>query len=116
MGSYVARARPRAAKDVSMAGLAGTTGMLAEASGLGAVLDVTAVPRPAGASVGDWLTCFPGFAMVTADRRGRETAPAGPAASAVCGELTTEPGVGLRWPDGVVTRVVQSTVTGLGRA
>ena len=47
------RARPAAAKDVSMAGIAGTLGMLAEASGCGAVLDVAAVPRPAGAT---WAT------------------------------------------------------------
>ncbi|WP_127783681.1 MSMEG_0567/sll0787 family protein [Rhodococcus sp. X156] len=116
MGSFVARARPAAAKDVSMAGLAGTTGMLAEASGLGAVLDVAALPRPRGAAMGDWMTCFPGFAMVTADRPGRAVPPAGPATSAVCGELTTEPGVSLRWPDGMTTRAVHSTVTGLGAA
>ena len=115
MASFVARTRPAAAKDISMAGIAGTTGMLAEASGLGAVLDA-AVPRPPGTTAGDWMTCFPGFAMITADRRGSAPAPAGPATSAVCGELTYEPGVSLRWPDGVTTRVVHSTVTGLGRA
>ncbi|MBJ7350980.1 MAG: GNAT family N-acetyltransferase, partial [Rhodococcus sp.] len=59
-----------AAKDVSMSGLVGTTGMLAEASGCRAVLDVEAIPAPEAAAPGDWLTCFPGFAMVTA-----ETAP-----------------------------------------
>ncbi|MFZ2177323.1 MAG: MSMEG_0567/sll0787 family protein [Rhodococcus sp. (in: high G+C Gram-positive bacteria)] len=116
MGSFVARTRPAAAKDVSMAGLAGTTGMLAEASGTGAVLDVAAIPVPDGAAMGDWMSCFPGFAMVTADRPGRGVAPAGPATSAICGQLTNEPGVGLRWPDGVITRAVRSTVTGLGRA
>jgi AIR synthase-related protein len=66
MQSFVGRARPRAAKDVSMAGLVGTLGMLAEASGCGAVLDVASVPRPSAATIGDWLTCFPGFAMITA--------------------------------------------------
>ncbi|ANS31390.1 hypothetical protein R1CP_33875 [Rhodococcus opacus] len=116
MASFVARTRPAAAKDISMAGIAGTTGMLAEASGLGAVLDVASVPRPPGTTAGDWMTCFPGFAMITADRRGSAPAPAGPATSAVCGQLTYEPGVSLRWPDGVTTRVVHSTVTGLGRA
>jgi len=116
MASFVARTRPAAAKDISMAGIAGTTGMLAEASGLGAVLDVASVPRPPGTTAGDWMTCFPGFAMITADRRGSAPASAGPATSAVCGELTYEPGVSLRWPDGVTTRVVHSTVTGLGRA
>ena len=49
-----------------MAGIVGTLGMLAEASGCAAVLDVADVPRPDAASMGDWLTCFPGFAMLTA--------------------------------------------------
>ncbi|MGP4014476.1 MSMEG_0567/sll0787 family protein [Saccharopolyspora sp. 5N708] len=112
----VAAARPAAAKDVSMAGIAGTLGMLAEASGCGAVLDVAAVPRPRGASVGDWLTCFPGFAMLTADEADAPAPPAGPATSAVCGALTSAPGVGLRWPDGEITPAVTGPVTGLGTA
>lgn len=108
---------PTAAKDVSMSGLVGTTGMLAEASGCRAVLDVAAVPAPRGTTYGDWLTCFPGFAMVTAERapapRERAGLP-GFVTTAVCGELTTGSGVGLRWPDGVVTEAVTSTVTGMG--
>ncbi|SEQ45877.1 MSMEG_0567/sll0787 family protein [Microlunatus flavus] len=115
MGSLVARTRPAAAKDVSMAGLVGTLGMLAEASGCGAVLDVADVPTPAGATTGDWLTCFPGFAMVTADEPGRAPAPAGPATTAACGALTPGDGVGLRWPDGRTTPAL-TTVTGLGPA
>jgi selenophosphate synthetase-related protein len=100
-----------------MAGVVGTLGMLAEASGCGAILDVAAVPRPAAASAGDWLTCFPGYAMLTAhthDAAG--PLPAGPAVSAVCGELTEGQGVGLRWPDGEVTQAVAGMVTGLGPA
>lgn len=116
MASFVSRAAPKAAKDVSMAGLAGTTGMLAEASGTGAVLDIASIPKPDAASMGEWITCFPGFAMITADRPGAATAPSGPALSAVCGELTDIPGVALRWPDGITTRAVTSTVTGLGEA
>jgi putative N-acetyltransferase (TIGR04045 family) len=85
--------RPAAAKDVSMAGVVGTLGMLAEASGTGAVLDVAAVPRPVGATVADWLTCFPGFAL-----------------------LTDTAGVALRWPDGELTEAVAGGVTGLGAA
>ncbi|WP_169986980.1 MSMEG_0567/sll0787 family protein [Microbispora sp. H10836] len=112
----VAAGAAAAAKDVSMAGIAGTLGMLAEASGCAAVLDVAAVPRPAAASTGDWLTCFPGFAMLTADEPGAPAPPAGPAASAVCGELTTGRGVWLRWPDGQVTEAVGGPVTGLGTA
>jgi hypothetical protein len=116
MASFVARTAPKAAKDVSMAGLAGTTGMLAEASGTGAVLDISSIPKPDSASMGEWITCFPGFAMITADRPGAPTAPSGPALSAECGELTDIPGVALRWPDGITTRAVTSTVTGLGEA
>ncbi|MGH3853020.1 MAG: MSMEG_0567/sll0787 family protein [Pseudonocardiaceae bacterium] len=112
----VALARPAAAKDVSMAGLAGTLGMLAEASGCRAVLDVAAVPRPARATVGDWFTCFPGFGMLTADQPDRPPPPASPAISADCGELVAGRGVALRWPDGELTEVITAGVTGLGTA
>jgi putative N-acetyltransferase (TIGR04045 family) len=112
----VRAARPAAAKDVSMAGLAGTAGMLAEAGGCGVELEVAAIPRPPGTAAADWLTCFPGFAMVTADRPGAPALPAGPATGAVCGRLTAEPGVRLRWPDGAVTVAIDGGVTGLGAA
>ncbi|MGH3939825.1 MAG: MSMEG_0567/sll0787 family protein [Pseudonocardiaceae bacterium] len=112
----VAVARPAAAKDVSMAGIAGTLGMLAEASGCRAVLDVAAVPRPTSATVGDWLTCFPGFGMLTADEPGSPLLPAAPALSAECGELEAGCGVALRWPDGELTEVITGAATGLGPA
>jgi hypothetical protein len=112
----VGRTQPAAAKDVSMAGIAGTLGMLAEASGCGAVLDVAAVPCPAGVSTGDWLTCFPGFAMLTADEPGAAALPAGPAVGAECGDLVPGRGVALRWPDGELTEAVGGGVTGLGQA
>jgi selenophosphate synthetase-related protein len=116
MLGMVAATRPRAAKDVSMAGIAGTLGMLAEAGGCGALLDVARVPRPAGATMGDWLTCFPGFAMLTADPAGG-AAPASPVTdSAECGELVTGQGVRLRWPDGELTDAIPGGVTGLGPA
>ena len=89
--------------------------MLAEASGCGAELDVAAVPRPAGATAGDWLTCFPGFAMVTATRRpagaARRAGGLGPVRAA-----GRRGGVSLRWPDGVLTPALASHVTGLGKA
>jgi putative N-acetyltransferase (TIGR04045 family) len=116
MLGFVAASRPAAAKDVSMAGIAGTLGMLAEASGCGAVLDVASVPRPAGASMGDWLTCFPGFGMLTCDAPCAAEPDAGPAASAGCGELVPGTGVRLRWPDGAETVVIDGPVTGLGPA
>lgn len=109
---------PAAAKDVSMAGLVGTVGMLAEASGCRAVLDVADVPAPADAAAGDWLTCFPGFAVVTTDAPSRTPGEALPGflTSATCGALEAGAGVGLRWPDGVVTEAVAAGVTGLGPA
>ncbi len=112
----MARCAPAAAKDVSMAGVVGTLGMLAEASGCAAVLDVAEVPRPAGVSVGDWLTCFPGFAMISTDLPGRAITDAAPATTAVCGELVSGAGVALRWPDGELTQVIGAGVTGLGPA
>jgi putative N-acetyltransferase (TIGR04045 family) len=114
MTAFVGAARPAAAKDVSMAGIAGTLGMLAEASGCGAVLDVERVPRPSGAAMGDWLTCFPGFAMLTAGDLA--TAEAGPAVTAACGDLVAGHGVRLRWPDGELTDAIGGGVTGLGTA
>jgi putative N-acetyltransferase (TIGR04045 family) len=115
---------PTAAKDVSMSGLVGTVGMLAEASGCRAILDVADIPAPAGATRADWLTCFPGFAIVSAEEAARQAGPGparpgGPAAlpgfltSAVCGEFVPGEGVALRWPDGVITEAV-AAVTGLG--
>jgi AIR synthase-related protein len=125
------RVRPHAAKDVSMAGLVGTLAMLAEASGCGAELDVAAVPRPDGARMADWLTCFPGFALVLAGPV-PEPAVAAPATVARCGRLVEPTGagtaagtdvgadvgaaVGLRWPDGELTPAVAGPITGLGPA
>ena len=115
MFSVIRRAQPAAAKDVSMAGLAGTLGMLAEASGCAAELDAAAIPRPAGVSLGDWATCFPGTGLLsTSFSPGFPSA--GPAASAVCGRLTAGRGVTLRWPDGESTQLLTGRVTGLGPA
>ncbi len=120
LAGVVPALRPTAAKDVSMSGLVGTTGMLAEASGCRAVLDVASIPSPGAAAAGDWLTCFPGFAMITAERAPSGAAPGaglpGFLTTATCGELTDGVGVGLRWPDGVVTEAIDSTVTGLPHA
>ncbi|WP_371749005.1 MSMEG_0567/sll0787 family protein [Aquihabitans sp. G128] len=122
----VAQRAPHAAKDVSMTGLVGTLGMLAEASGCGAELDLAAVPSPDGAGLADWLTCFPGFAMVMAvdpstTSPAPTTAPSAgrsplPATTASCGRLTAGAGVAVRWPDGEVLRLVDGPVTNLGPA
>lgn len=120
LAGVVARTAPHAAKDVSMAGLIGTAGMMAEASGQGAQIRIADIPRPAHAGMGDWLTCFPGFAMITADTPGRTVRDPGPARSAACGTFAhrtpADPLVTIRWPDGEITTAITSTVTGLGPA
>ncbi|RWR17289.1 GNAT family N-acetyltransferase [Microbacterium enclense] len=105
--------RPAAAKDVSMAGIIGTAAMLAEASGTGARIDMADIPAPDGAAFGDWLTCFPGFGMLTADAPPISSPLA---TSSTIGELTPAAGVMLRWPDGVETIAVDAGATGLGEA
>jgi AIR synthase-related protein len=50
-----------AAKDISMAGVVGTALMLLEASRLGGVIDVLAIPRPAEIAVERWLLAFPSY-------------------------------------------------------
>jgi putative N-acetyltransferase (TIGR04045 family) len=117
MLATVAVNRPRAAKDISMAGLVGTAGMLAEASGLGVELNVADIPCPAGAELADWLTCFPGYGVICADAPDASPIIAVGATSARCGVLTAQPGVRLRWPDGrLTTAIADSNITGLGAA
>ncbi|GAP36270.1 sll0787 family AIR synthase-like protein [Piscinibacter sakaiensis] len=56
----------RAAKDISMAGAVGTALMMLEASGVGARIDVGAIPRPAGVPLLRWLQSFPSYGYVLA--------------------------------------------------
>jgi AIR synthase-related protein len=91
----------RAGKDISMAGFVGTTLMLLEGSGVGAQLDLDAIPRPPATLLGRWLTAFPSFGYVLS------VAPAAVEAviarfeqrgiaAAVAGEVTTLPQLHLR--------------------
>lgn len=91
----------RAGKDISMAGFVGTTLMLLEGSGVGAQLDLDAIPRPPATPLGRWLTAFPSFGYVLS------VAPADAAAviarfeqrgiaAAVAGEVTARPQLHLR--------------------
>ena len=77
---------------------------------------VAAVPTPSAATTGDWLTCFPGFGMVTADAPGANRMVSPLVTSAEIGHLTGAPGVRLVWPDGETTTAVPGPVTGLGHA
>jgi len=53
-----------AGKDVSMGGLIGTTLMLLETSGCGAVIDLDAVPCPDSVSLEKWLVSFPSYGFL----------------------------------------------------
>jgi AIR synthase-related protein len=66
-----------AGKDISMAGICGTTLMLLEASGTGAVLEVERIPAPAEVEPLRWLTAFPSFGFVLAVEPNRVDAVCG---------------------------------------
>lgn len=53
-----------AAKDVSMAGLVGSLGMLLEWRRAGAAIDLAALPRPDAVDLRQWLMCFPAYAFL----------------------------------------------------
>jgi AIR synthase-related protein len=53
-----------AAKDISMAGAVGTAMMLLECSGVGARIDLGALPRPDGVPLLRWLSSFPSYGFV----------------------------------------------------
>jgi uncharacterized protein len=53
-----------AAKDVSMAGLVGSLGMLLEWRRTGATVNLDALPQPAGVDLAQWLVCFPAYAFL----------------------------------------------------
>ena len=50
-----------AAKDISQGGIIGTSIMLAECSGVGIDIDITAIPVPDGVALERWLQTFPSF-------------------------------------------------------
>jgi uncharacterized protein len=50
-----------AAKDISQGGIVGTAIMLAECSGVGIEIDVSAIPLPNGVTLDRWLATFPSF-------------------------------------------------------
>ncbi|MER3447619.1 MAG: sll0787 family AIR synthase-like protein [Candidatus Dadabacteria bacterium] len=53
-----------AGKDISMAGLIGSTLMLLECSHKGAEIYIDKIPRPSNVSLKDWLITFPSFGFV----------------------------------------------------
>ncbi len=57
-----------AAKDISQAGLVGTTMMLAECSRVGVRIDIAHLPKPHGAPLERWLQTFPSYGFLLAVR------------------------------------------------
>jgi uncharacterized protein len=82
----------RAARDVSMPGVAGSLLQLLEIAGCGATLDLDRLPRPAGVALERWLITFPsfGFLLVAPPGAARDAAEpflARGLACAPCGRL-----------------------------
>ncbi len=86
-----------AAKDVSMAGLVGSLGMLLEWRGAGVTVDLDALQCPAGVDLGQWLVCFPAFAFLLCAPPGRAAACAARfhARGLACTRIATLDGTGL---------------------
>jgi selenophosphate synthetase-related protein len=61
-----------AAKDISMAGFAGSLAMLLEQGRFGVTVDLAALPVPRGVELAAWLTCFPSFGFLLCAPPGRE--------------------------------------------
>ncbi|ACC73676.1 sll0787 family AIR synthase-like protein [Paraburkholderia phymatum] len=57
-----------AAKDISMAGVLGTSLMLLECSGVGARIDLDTIPRPQGVDFERWLSAFPSYGFLLSVR------------------------------------------------
>lgn len=91
----------QAAKDVSNAGLLGTAAIMMENSGVGAEIDLNALPRPDGLALEDWLLSFMSYGFVLAvEPRNRDEVlglfkKRGLTAAAI-GEVSAEPVVRLR--------------------
>jgi selenophosphate synthetase-related protein len=89
-----------AAKDISMAGALGTTLMLLEGSGVGAEIDLPALPQPPGVARQRWLQSFPSFGFILS-LRPRHVAEvlarfhARDLAAAAIGTVTADPGLWL---------------------
>jgi len=62
-----------AGKDISMAGVCGSLLMLLETSGVGAHLNLAALPAPNGVDAFRWLTAFPSFGFVLSVDEGAVT-------------------------------------------
>jgi uncharacterized protein len=53
-----------AAKDISNAGILGTTAIMMENSGKGAVIDMNAIPKPDALGLAQWVLCFQSYGFI----------------------------------------------------
>ena len=53
-----------AARDISMGGIVGTLIMILENSGVGALIDLEAIPQPEHLPLDLWLSCFPSYGYI----------------------------------------------------
>lgn len=111
-----------AAKDVSMAGFAGSLAMLLEHGRFGVTVDLDALPVPDGVDLMAWLTCFPSFGFLLCAPPGREDElvaafTARDLSAAVVGELDDSGVLALRRGDetAAVLDLRTESVTGLAR-
>lgn len=91
----------RAGKDISQGGIVGTSLMLAECSGCGFEIDLTAVPMPVDTDPARWLRAFPsfGFLLSVAPAMAAQVCArfaARDLAAAVIGHATRESAIDLR--------------------
>ena len=61
-----------AGKDISNAGVVGTTAMMLEVSGVGGTINILEIPRPEDVSLSDWLKTYPGCGFVVTAQDGEE--------------------------------------------
>jgi uncharacterized protein len=109
-----------AAKDVSMAGLIGSLGMLLEWRRAGATVDLDLLPVPEDVELARWLVCFPAYAFLLCVPSGRADACTArfAARDLVCARIATLDGSGLirlrRGPAAAtVLDLTRESVTGL---
>jgi hypothetical protein len=66
LGAVATAGAAHACKDVSNAGIAGTLLMMLEASGMGGLLELDRIPRPASVDLQQWLLTFPSYGFLLA--------------------------------------------------
>lgn len=86
-----------AARDISMPGIAGSLLQMIEGAGVGATLDLDAIPKPDGVALERWLLTFPSFGFLLAgDERAIKPFTDRGLVCAPCGTFDDTPQLKLR--------------------